>query len=62
MQMREERKAIQKRISKEIKRIRENEIDEIVDEIETTKDDAGMFKAAKKIERKPYENPIVHDM
>ena len=59
--MKKERKAIQKKISAEVKRIREQEIDEIVEEIEKTKDDARMFKAVKKIDRKPYENPVVHD-
>ena len=60
-EMKKERKSIQKKISAEVKRIREQEIDEIVEEIEKTKDDARMFKAVKKIDRKPYENPVVHD-
>ena len=59
--LREERKKIQKAITREVKFIREKEIDEIVNEIESTKDDARMFKATKKIERKPFENPVVHD-
>ena len=48
-------------MTKEIKQIKEREINEIVEEIEKTKDDAKMFKATKKLERKPFENPIVHD-
>ena len=60
-QLRAERKSILKSMTKEIKQIKEREIDEIVEEIEKTKDDAKMFKATKKLERKPFENPIVHD-
>ena len=60
-QLKEGRKKIQKAIKKEIKLIREKEIDTIVSEIESTKDDARMFKATKKLERKPFENPVVHD-
>ncbi len=58
---RTKRKEIMKRLKTKLKKIREAEIDEIADEVEKTKDDARMFKATKKIERKPYENPIVHD-
>ena len=60
-ELRAERKSILKSMTKEIKQIKEREIDEIVEEIEKTKDDAKMFKATKKLERKPFENPIVHD-
>ena len=60
-QLREERSKIQRTMTKEIKLIREKEVDEIVEEIEKTKDDARMFKAVKKIDRKSFENPVVHD-
>ena len=59
--LRKERKQIKREMEKEIKRIREAEIDEIADEIEKVKDDARMFKAMKKVERKPFQNPVVHD-
>ena len=59
--LRVRRKEIQKVIEKRLKTIREAEIDEIAEEIESTKDDARMFKAMKKVERKPFENPMVHD-
>ena len=48
-------------MTKEVKLIREKEIDEIANDIENARDDARMFKAAKRIERKPFENPVVHD-
>jgi hypothetical protein len=60
-QMRKERKRVLKEVVKEVKQTREREIDEICEEIEKTKDDARMFKAARKIQRKPFENPVVHD-
>ena len=59
--MRKERKGTLKETVRRVKEIREKEIDEICEEIDKTKDDARMFKAAKKIQRKPFENPIVHD-
>ena len=48
-------------MKRKLKEIRDEEIDRIAEEIDQTKDDARMFKAIKKVERKPYENPIVHD-
>ena len=59
--MRIERKEIQRTIQKRLKSIREEEIDRIAEEIEKTKDDVRMFKAMKKVEKKTFENPVVHD-
>ena len=60
-QMRVERREKQRQIKQKLKEIREEEIDAIADEIEKVKDDARMFKAMKKVDRKSFENPIVHD-
>ena len=60
-ELRLQRREKQRCIKQKLKEIREAEIDAIAEEIEQTKDDARMFKAVKKIERKGYENPIVHD-
>ena len=48
-------------MKRKLKDLREAEIDQIAEEIEQTKDDARMFKAMKKVDRKPFENPVVHD-
>lgn len=59
--MRTERREKQRNIKQKLKEIREEEIDAIAEEIENVKDDARMFKELKKVDRKAFENPIVHD-
>ena len=60
-ELRKERREKQRMIKQKLKEIREAEVDAIAEEIEQTKDDARMFKAMKKVDRKGFENPVVHD-
>ena len=57
--LKQQRKRLLKEIQQRIKTIKEKEIDEILEEVDKTKDDARMFKAVRKLNLKRYENPFV---
>ena len=59
--LRESRKKILKNMKMKLKTVREKEVDDLVNEVEKSKDDARMFRAVKNIKRKNFENPVVHD-
>ena len=48
-------------IKKKLKDIQEKKIDEAVEEIDKLHDDAKMFGAIKRLNRKKPENQIIHD-
>ena len=50
-----------KKMTKKVKEIKEKEIDEILREVNEVKDDARMYKAVKKLNRKRYQNPFIHN-
>ena len=58
-------KSRRNKIMIEIKNInnieKEKELDEKISAIEEMKDSAKMFRAVREINRKPYENPFIHD-
>ena len=55
------RKKILKELTKKVKEVKNKELEEILIEVGEVKDDAKMFKAAKKLKQKQYENPFVHN-
>ena len=59
--LRRDRKNIAKEIQRRVKEVREKEIDKIVQDIESTKDDVKMFKAVRNMKNRKFENPTVHD-
>ena len=60
-QHREKRKRVQKEIQQKLATKREEEIDKIVNDVKSAKDDVKMFKAVRNMKRKRFENPTVHD-
>ena len=60
-ELKSRRKIILKNITKKIKEIKEKEIEEVLREVEKTKDSGKMFKAVKQLHRKKFENPFIHD-
>ena len=61
-ELKTKRKSIQKELTKKVKERREREIDMIVGNIDSAKDDdARMFQAVRYLNRKPPENTFVHD-
>ena len=50
--LRESRKKILKNMKMKLKTVREKEVDDLVNEVEKSKDDARMFRAVKNIKRK----------
>ncbi len=59
--LKSKRKIILKELTKKVAEKKEKEVDSIVANIDTAKDDARMFKAVKYLNRKPPENTFVHD-
>ena len=59
--LRKERNQITKRIKTKLRRIHEKQIDKIVEEIETTKDDNRMFAAVKLLKSNRKFNTFVYD-
>ena len=60
-QLRRKRKNVLKEMSKHAKRMRQEEMDKIVGNIEGAPDHAKMYQAVKFVNRKPLENTFVHD-
>ena len=60
-EMKKDRNEILKELSKRVKRMKEKEVDRIVTEIDTIKDDAKMYEAVCILNKKPPENSYVHD-
>ena len=59
--MKKDKNEILKELSKRVKRMKEKEVDRIVTEIDTIKDDAKMYEAVCILNKKPPENSYVHD-
>ena len=60
-EMKSARKKILKELTKKVKEIKNKELDEILKEVDETKDDGKMFKVVKILNQKKYENPFVHN-
>ena len=60
-ELRKSRKNIMKKMKTKVIQIREKEIDKIINEVESSKDDARMFQAVKFLNKKKAENTFVHD-
>ena len=61
LKLKKERNRVTKLIQKEVKKTREKQIDNIVDEISNTKDDSRMFEAVRSLYKSEQENMFVFD-
>ena len=59
--MKRERKTILREMKRRMKDLKEKQIEKIIREVETTKDDAMMFKAVKELKKKDQGIKFVHD-
>ena len=57
--LKDRRKNVLKQIHRRVKLLKDNETQQILKEINSTKNDAQMYKAVKKLNMKQYENPFV---
>ena len=59
--MKKDRNLILHDIAKKLNEEKINELDEIVTMINSSRDNNKMYNAVKLLNRKPYQNPIIHD-
>ena len=59
--LKKKRKNILKELTKMVAVKKEREVDKIVEEIDSVKDDARMYQAVRFLNKKPPENTFVHD-
>ena len=57
--LKDKRKNVMKQIHRRVKLLKDTETQQILKEINGTKNDAQMYKAVKKLNTKHYENPLV---
>ena len=61
-EMKKKRKSILIKMKEKVKKLEEDVINRIIDEVESARDDAKMFKATKWLNKQKIENPFVHDV
>ena len=60
-ELKRKRKNILKNLTKEVKEIKEKQVDAILHDLESVNNDCRMFKAVKEIHRKPSKNPTIYN-
>ena len=61
IELKRKKNNIPKNMTKRVNKIKEEQIDAILYQLESVNDDHRMFKAVKKLHQKPFENPNMYN-